>query len=189
MGGRRGSAPPGSLLLLSGRFVGVDLGWRLGFGIGAVLGGGILFLRRFVPESPRWQVTHGREREAEETTAEIERKIGGELPPAKGTLKIHPRKVFGFGLILRAMLGDNRGRSFLALALMVAQAFLFNAVFFTYGLVLTKFYHIDRRAHRRLHPAAGGGQFAWPAAAWPSVRYGRAQDDDRRHLCACPASC
>jgi MFS family permease len=133
----------GSLLLLSGRFVGVDLGWRLGFGIGGVLGAGILFLRRFVPESPRWQVTHGREREAEATTADIEHKIGTKLPPPKGTLKLHPRKVFGFGLILRAMLGDNRGRSFLALALMVAQAFLYNAVFFTYGLVLASFYHID----------------------------------------------
>jgi MFS family permease len=133
----------GSLLLLSGRFVGIDLGWRLGFGIGAVLGGFILFLRRFVPESPRWQVTHGREREAEATTADIEHKVGGDLPPPKGTLKIHPRKVFGFGLILSAMLGDNRGRSFLALVLMVAQAFLYNAVFFTYGLVLATFYHID----------------------------------------------
>jgi MFS family permease len=133
----------GSLLLLSGRYVGIDLGWRLGFGIGAVLGGIILFLRRFVPESPRWQVTHGREQEAEETTAEIERKIGKDLPPPKNTLKIRPRKVFGFGLILGAMVGKNSGRSFLALALMVAQAFLFNAVFFTYGLVLTTFYHIN----------------------------------------------
>jgi MFS family permease len=133
----------GSLLLLSGRYVGIDLGWRLGFGIGAVLGGIILFLRRFVPESPRWQVTHGREQEAEETTAEIERKIGKDLPPPKNTLKIRPRKVFGFGLILGAMVGKNSGRSFLALALMVAQAFLFNAVFFTYGLVLTTFYHVN----------------------------------------------
>jgi MFS family permease len=132
-----------SLLLLSGRIVGIDLGWRLGFGIGAALGGFILFLRRFVPESPRWQITHGREQEAKQNTAGIERQVGGRLPPAKGTLKVRPRKVFGFGLILGAMLGENRGRSFLALTLMVAQAFLFNAVFFTYGLVLTTFYHIQ----------------------------------------------
>ncbi len=132
-----------SLLLLSGRIVGIDLGWRLGFGIGAVLGGFILFLRRFVPESPRWQITHGREQEAKQNTDEIERQVGQRLPPAKGTLKVRPRKVFGFGLILGAMLGKNRGRSFLALSLMVAQAFLFNAVFFTYGLVLTNFYHIQ----------------------------------------------
>ncbi len=134
----------GSLLLLSGRFVGIDIGWRLGFGIGAVLSGLILFLRRYVPESPRWQITHGREQEAKQTTEDIERKVGGKLPAPKNTLKIHPRKVFGFGLILGAMLGKNRGRSVLALSLMVAQAFLFNAVFFTYGLVLTTFYHIDQ---------------------------------------------
>jgi MFS family permease len=152
-----GLGAAGSVLLLSGRFVGVDLGWRLGFGIGAVLGGGILFLRRFVPESPRWQVTHGRVQEAEETTADIEHKVGGDLPPAKGTLKIHPRRVFGFGLILRSMLGDNRGRSFLTLALMIAQAFLFNSVFFTYGLVLSKFYHIDdARTGAYILPLAAG---------------------------------
>jgi MFS family permease len=131
----------GSLLLLSGRFVSIDLGWRLGFGIGGVLGTVILFLRRFVPESPRWQITHGRENEAKQNTDNIERKIGKNLPPSHNTLKIRPRKVFGFGLILKAMFGMNSGRSFLALSLMVAQAFLFNAVFFTYGLVLATFYH------------------------------------------------
>jgi MFS family permease len=147
----------GSLLLLSGRFVGVDIGWRLGFAIGAVLGGSILFLRRFVPESPRWQVTHGRQQEAEETTADIEHMVGQPLPPPKGTLTVHPRKVFGFGLILRSMLGENRGRSFLALALMVAQAFLFNAVFFTYGLVLATFYHVaDNRTGAYILPLAVG---------------------------------
>jgi MFS family permease len=146
-----------SLLLLSGRLVGVDVGWRLGFGIGAVLGGGILFLRRFVPESPRWQVTHGREAEAKATTAEIESKVGGALPRPNGVLKVRPRRVFGFGLIFGAMLGRNRGRSFLALALMVAQAFLFNSVFFTYGLVLTRFYHVNEaRAGLYILPLAAG---------------------------------
>ncbi len=146
-----------SLLLLSGRIVGIDLGWRLGFGIGAVLGGGILFLRRYVPESPRWQITHGREQEAKQTTADIERQVGQNLPETNSTLKVHPRKVFGFGLILGAMLGKNRGRSFLALTLMVAQAFLFNAVFFTYGLVLTQFYHIqEARAGLYILPLAVG---------------------------------
>jgi MFS family permease len=147
----------GSLLLLSGRFVGIDLGWRLGFGIGAVLGSIILVLRRFVPESPRWQITHGHEQEAQQTTTAIERQIGGTLPPPKNTLTVHPRKVFGFGLIVGAMLGKNRGRSFLALSLMVAQAFLFNAVFFTYGLVLTTFYHIqEARTGAYILPLAAG---------------------------------
>jgi MFS family permease len=147
----------GSLLLLSGRFVGIDLGWRLGFGIGALLGGIILYLRRFVPESPRWQITHGREREAKQNTDDIERKVGGNLPAPEKTMKLHPRKVFGFGLVLGSMAGKNTGRSFLALSLMVAQAFLFNAVFFTYGLVLATFYHIeDARTGVYILPLAAG---------------------------------
>ena len=152
-----GSARVDRCCCCPGHLVGIDMGWRLSFGIGAVLGGFILFLRRFVPESPRWQITHGREEEAKQTTAEIERKVGGKLPPPKNTLKVHPRKVFGFGLILGAMVGKNRGRSFLALTLMVAQAFLFNAVFFTYGLVLATFYHIqDTRTGVYLLPLAAG---------------------------------
>ena len=147
----------GSLALLSGRFVPIDIGWRLGFAIGAILSGFILFLRRYVPESPRWQITHGREQEAKQNTDEIERKVGKKLPPPDKTLKVHPRKVFGFGLILSAMWGKNKSRSFLALTLMVAQAFLFNAVFFTYGLVLTKFYHIqEARVGIYILPLAAG---------------------------------
>ena len=136
-----------SLLLLSGKFVSINLGWRLGFGIGALLGSVILFLRRYVPESPRWQITHGHEKAANKTLAEIEKEIREETgkdwaKPRGRPLKVHPKKVFGFGVILSGMGGKNLKRSFLAMTLMVAQAFLFNAVFFTYGLVLTKFYHI-----------------------------------------------
>jgi MFS family permease len=135
-----------SLPLLSGQFFSVDIGWRLGFGIGAVLGLGILALRRFVPESPRWQVTHGFDAEAQKNTREIEAHVertgGGTLPLPKGTLTIHPRRVFGFRVIFRAMVHKHRGRSVLALVLMVAQAFLYNSVFFTFGLVLTRFYQV-----------------------------------------------
>ncbi len=128
-----------SIPLLSGACVPLDWGWRLGFGIGGVLGLSILLLRRFVPESPRWLVTHGREAEGRATMAEIEERrcaaAAARFADGK-TLTVHPRRVFGFGLIFGAMLGRHRGRSALALTLMVAQAFLFNAVFFTYGLVL-----------------------------------------------------
>ncbi len=138
-----------SLLLLSGKVVSPQLGWRLGFGIGGVLGLGVLLLRRFVPESPRWLVTHGRNEEGERTVAEVERRVqetgGGALPPASGTLTIHPQTSFGFGLIFQAMLGAYKWRSLLAFTLMAAQAFLFNAVFFTYGLVLTKAYGVPAR--------------------------------------------
>ncbi len=135
-----------SLPLLSGHFVSVDLGWRLGFGIGAALGLGVLALRHLVPESPRWQVTHGLEEAARRNTQEIEEKVersgGGRLSPAQGTLTIRPRRSFGVGLVLGVMLHRHRSRSVLVLALMVSQAFLYNAVFFTYGLVLTKFHHV-----------------------------------------------
>ena len=128
-----------SLVLVSGRFVPVEWGWRLGFGIGGVLGLSILLLRRIVPESPRWLVTHGRDAAARATMDDIERRAGGSHPPVTRTLTVHPQKSFGLRLVFGAMLGRNRGRSALALTLMIAQAFLFNAVFFTYGLVLQRY--------------------------------------------------
>ncbi len=135
-----------SLVLLGGGVVSPQLGWRLGFGVGGVLGLGVLLLRRFVPESPRWLVTHGRNEQAERTVAEVERRVqetgGGALPPIEGKLTIHPQTSFGFGLIFSAMFGAYKWRSLLAFTLMAAQAFLFNAVFFTYGLVLTRAYHV-----------------------------------------------
>ena len=135
-----------SLLFLDPHLVPINVGWRLGFAVGGCLGLGILLLRRYVPESPRWLVTHGYQQKAENTMADIERRVseqsGRQLARPEGRLDVHPRKSFGFALIARAMLGEYRGRSVLALALMVAQAFLFNAVFFSYGLVLTTFYRI-----------------------------------------------
>jgi MFS family permease len=138
-----------SLFFLDPHLLPANLGWRLGFAVGGVLGLGILLLRRYVPESPRWLVTHGYQAQAEETMADIERRVsedtGQRLPETKEKLDVHPRKSFGFSVIAHAMLHEYRSRSLLALALMAAQAFLFNAVFFSYGLVLTTFYQVPDR--------------------------------------------
>lgn len=137
-----------TILLLNPRLLPVDLGWRLGFGIGGLLGLCILILRRHVPESPRWLVTHGYEKAAEKVVSGIEDAVRKEthqrsLGDPGTVLTIHPRRTFGIGLIAKAMFAKYRARSALALSLMVAQAFLYNAVFFTYGLVLTRFYGVS----------------------------------------------
>jgi MFS family permease len=137
-----------TLVLLDPHIFSADLGWRLGFGIGAVLGLGILLVRRFVPESPRWLVTHGYVAEAETTVAGIETLVAAEaqarLPavdPADA-ITVHPHRTFGFGHIVRTVLGRYRSRALVGFSLMVAQAFLYNASFFTYALVLTRFYAV-----------------------------------------------
>jgi MFS family permease len=149
-----------TIFLLNPNLIPIDLGWRLGFGIGATMALGILFLRGFVPESPRWLVTHGHAGEAEAAMEEIETRAKktsngtscGELQE----LTIHPRKSFGIGLIAKIMLGKYRSRSLLVFVLMTAQAFLYNALFFTYALVLVHFYNVK---------AQNAGLFLLPLAA------------------------
>src|SRR6185437_5273019 len=111
-----------TILLLNPRLLPINLGWRLGFAIGGLLGLSILILRRYVPESPRWLVTHGYERAGEEVVSEIENTVREESgkrslgEPGKA-LTIHPRKSFGLRIIVDAMLAKYRARSALALSL------------------------------------------------------------------------
>ena len=137
-----------SILILNDAIVNQFYGWRIAFGIGALLGVCVLLIRRYVPESPRWLVTHGRNEEAEETIAMIERQVqeqtGRELPPVEGdSITIEQRESIGFGIILKAMFQMYPRRTILGLTLMGSQAFLYNAIFFTYALVLTGFYGIE----------------------------------------------
>ena len=138
-----------SLLFLDPHLLPVDLGWRLAFAIGGVLGLGIILLRGYVPESPRWLITHGWKKEADAAMQDIEERVradsGTALAAPEGSLTVHPRRSFGIAPILGAMLGNYRTRSVLALTLMTAQAFLFNAVFFSYGLVLSTFHGVSER--------------------------------------------
>jgi MFS family permease len=137
-----------TLILLDPNIFGVNVGWRVGFGIGAVLGLGILLVRRHVPESPRWLVTHGYNERAERSVAEIERRVEDDAGEALSavdpdeSITLHARRSFGFGMIARTMFGRYWRRSVLGLSLMVSQAFLYNAIFFTYALVLTNFYQV-----------------------------------------------
>src|SRR5947209_13368708 len=92
-----------SLVLLNKSIFAADLGWRLAFGIGAVLGIGIFLVRRMVPESPRWLTIHGRDEEAEEVVSDIERQVkkstGEELEEPKGEIKVRQRETIGLWTI------------------------------------------------------------------------------------------
>jgi MFS family permease len=152
-----------TLLLLNPHIFPVNLGWRVGFAIGATLGLIIIFYRNHVPESPRWLITHGQQDEATRVVEEIEEtfeKEGKPLDPVHETITLRPRNDVGFALIAKTMAQKYPGRSLLGLTLMVSQAFLYNAIFFTYALVLTKFYGVaSDRTGLYLLPFAVGNFF------------------------------
>ncbi len=135
-----------TLLLLDPNRFPIWLGWRFAFGIGATLGLIVIFFRRWIPESPRWLMIHGRNAEAEEIVEEVERRMVAdpETLPAHDSppTRIHTRTHTPWREIWNAVVHEHRQRSFLGLALMLTQAFFYNAIFFTYALVLMRFYGV-----------------------------------------------
>ncbi|MBV8362800.1 MAG: MFS transporter, partial [Deltaproteobacteria bacterium] len=143
-----GAGAASTAILLNPRFLPVNLGWRVGFGAGAIIGLVILYLRRFIPESPRWLMTHGQLHEADRIVTDVERTVSSETdqrlsePAKEDTIKVRERHRFGLAAILKPMLTTLRSRSVLGLSLMTAQAFLYNAMLFTYALVLVRYYGV-----------------------------------------------
>jgi MFS family permease len=135
-----------NLFLLNDKLFDVNWGWRIAFFIGPVLGLGIIYLRRHIPESPRWLMTHGREKDAEKTVDEIEQRIRTEgitLPEVdkSKSIDVTASGSLPFLSIGRVFFRKYPKRAFVAATMFITQSFLYNAIFFTYALVLQNFYH------------------------------------------------
>jgi MFS family permease len=147
----------GAIFFLAPGRLPADWGWRAGFAVGAALGLAILLLRRLIPESPRWLMLHGRVAEAESVVGEIENRAGKRRAsvPTGRPLRLAVATRTPLARMMRAILRDHPKRALLGLVLMAAQAFFYNAIFFSYALVLTRFYAI---------PAAAVGWYILPFA-------------------------
>lgn len=149
-----------TLVLLDPNRLPISLGWRFAFAIGATLGLIVIFFRRWIPESPRWLMIHGRNAEAERIVDEVECTIANQrsngvkecwsnesktasLQYFNTPTRIHTRTHTPWREIWNAIVHEHRRRSFLGLVLMATQAFFYNAIFFTYALVLVRFYGVS----------------------------------------------
>jgi MFS family permease len=162
-------AAAGSLaawLFLNPALLPVWLGWRLAFGIGAFVGLVMILVRHYVPESPRWLLTHGQGDEAHRIMDEIEERAVGEegrakLPPVEQRMAFR-RVSVGFGVILHTLLVRYRSRSVLGVILIASQAYFFNGIIFTYPLVLDRFFHVPAESAPGYALVFAAGCFAGP---------------------------
>jgi MFS family permease len=134
-----------AIVLLDPNVINPEYGWRLAFLTGALLGLFVLFMRLWIPESPRWLMIHGQPDKADEIVAEIEKEVTHGAPADRGALpkiKLTMRDHTPLAEIAQTLFVTYRQRSLVGLVLMAAQAFFYNAIFFTFALVLTEFFHI-----------------------------------------------
>jgi MFS family permease len=131
----------GSLVLLDPTIINPALGWRLAFLIGATIGLIILLMRIWIPESPRWLVTHGFPQQAEKIVGGIEATFSNARSAPLPKIRLRMRDHIPLREVARALFDTYRQRTLVGLTLMTAQAFFYNAIFFTYALILTYFYH------------------------------------------------
>jgi MFS family permease len=135
-----------TLVVLDPGLFGPDVGWRVAFFAGAAIGAVIIWLRRFIPESPRWLAIHGRLEEADAIVTDIERRVAARghalLPVQSRAARVVPRTATSLAEVARTMVKVYPRRVVYGLSLMIAQAFFYNAIFFTYAMMLTDFYDV-----------------------------------------------
>ena len=138
----------GSFVLLNHDVLPENIGWRVAFLIGPVLGLVIIYLRRHIPESPRWMLSHGQTADAERIVDDIEagvRAKGVTLPPVDDgrAMVVKPEVSVSFRKLAHVFFRQYPSRTFLGVTMMITQSFLYNAIFFTYALVLQNFYGLN----------------------------------------------
>jgi MFS family permease len=155
-----------SIILLQESLFALNVGWRLAFAIGATLGLGILFLRRNLPESPRWLFIHGREQEAERIVDEIENEVRGstgqELSEADESITVRQRRRIPWRDIARTVFKSYPKRAVLGLSLFVGQAFIYNAVTVTLGITLTTYFGVGANKVGLFYAVFAAGNFMGP---------------------------
>jgi MFS family permease len=155
-----------ALLFLDKNIFAANVGWRLAFALGALLGFAILLVRRNVPESPRWLFIHGREEEAErivrQIEAEVQRETGRPLPEPGESITIRQRDVIPFREIGRVAFKRYPNRAVLGLSLFIGQAFMYNAVTFDLGTILHDFFNVSSSAVPYLFVIFATGNFLGP---------------------------
>ena len=161
-----------AVALLNPALFSPEFGWRLAFLTGALLGVVVFAMRMWIPESPRWLAIHGRAAEGEAVVASIERRFveaGVQLFPVPPTsaIRLRPRTHTPLGEVFDTLFNRFRLRTFVGFTLMAAQAFFYNAIFFTYALVLTRFYGVSASAVGWYILPFAAGNFLGPVVLGP----------------------